>query len=525
MSDKATSAETKTVDWSEGYVTEIEYTHGYYPELNPLRVRLAMLGAGLACREVRSACELGYGQGLSINLHAAAGGVSWAGTDFNPVHAAGAQALAEASGSGARLFDDAFAEFVRRTDLPSFDFIALHGIWSWVSDANRDVIVEFLRRRLAVGGVVYISYNTQPGWAGFAPMRHLMVEHTRRVGPQGAGVVGRVDAAIGFAERVLATQPAFARAHPQVAERIQKLKEQPRRYLAHEYFNLDWHPMHFATLADWLAPAKLQYAGSAHLMDQIDGVNFTPEQRSLLRECADPVFREGLRDVMVNQQFRRDLWVRGSRRLSPTEQREALAAMRLVLVVPPRDVPRKLSTPLGPATLNARVLEQVLDIMGTHRVWSLGDLERQLAPRGVAYANLVEMVFLLVGTGSLHPAQDEAAIEAARPATQRLNARLIDGVRLSADAPWLASPVTGGGVPVGRIQGLFLGALRSVPAEADGLAESAWRSLEGLGERLLRDGKRLEDPAENLKELTRLASEFLEFRLPVLRALQIAPEA
>jgi hypothetical protein len=283
--------------------------------------------------------------------------------------------------------------------------------------------------------------------------------------------------------------------------------------------------MHFSTMAAWLEPAKVQYAGSAQLMDQIDGVNFTPEQRSLLRECADPVFREGLRDVMVNQQFRRDLWVRGSRRLSPQEQREALAAVRLVLVVSPRDVPRKVSTPLGPATLNARVLEQLLDIMGAHRVWTLGELERQLAPRGVAYANLVEMVFLLVGAGSIHPAQDEAAIEAARPATQRLNAHLTDAVRLSAEVPWLASPVTGGGVSVGRIHGLFLGALRSVRAEADRLGESAWRSLEAVGERMVKDGKRLESPAENLTELTRLAREFIEFRLPVLRALQIAPEA
>ena len=28
-------------DWSAGYVADIGYTHGYYTELNPLRVRLA----------------------------------------------------------------------------------------------------------------------------------------------------------------------------------------------------------------------------------------------------------------------------------------------------------------------------------------------------------------------------------------------------------------------------------------------------------------------------------------------------
>ena len=33
-------------DWTAGYVAEIGYTHGYYPELNPLQARLALLDAG-----------------------------------------------------------------------------------------------------------------------------------------------------------------------------------------------------------------------------------------------------------------------------------------------------------------------------------------------------------------------------------------------------------------------------------------------------------------------------------------------
>ncbi len=33
-------------DWTDGYVAEIGYTFGYYTELNPLRVKLALLNAG-----------------------------------------------------------------------------------------------------------------------------------------------------------------------------------------------------------------------------------------------------------------------------------------------------------------------------------------------------------------------------------------------------------------------------------------------------------------------------------------------
>ena len=59
-------------DWTSGYVADIGYTFGYYAELNPLRVRLAFLNQGLVFPEVGTACELGFGQGLSANLHAAA---------------------------------------------------------------------------------------------------------------------------------------------------------------------------------------------------------------------------------------------------------------------------------------------------------------------------------------------------------------------------------------------------------------------------------------------------------------------
>ena len=80
----------------------------------------------------------------------------------------------------------------------------------------------------------------------------------------------------------MATNPLFLRANPLVGERLTKLKEQNRHYLAHEYFNRDWHPMHFATLAQWFAPAKVQYACSANFLDGIDAVNLTAEQQAFL---------------------------------------------------------------------------------------------------------------------------------------------------------------------------------------------------------------------------------------------------
>lgn len=46
-------------DWSEGYLTEVEYLYTYHSHLNPLQMQLAMVSAGLAPPAVATACELG----------------------------------------------------------------------------------------------------------------------------------------------------------------------------------------------------------------------------------------------------------------------------------------------------------------------------------------------------------------------------------------------------------------------------------------------------------------------------------
>lgn len=509
-------------DWTSGYVADIGYTYGYYQELNPLRVKLAFLNVGLACPEFGHACELGFGQGVSSNMHAAASVTEWHGTDFNPSQASFAMEMAEASGAAASLHDEAFAEFASRQDLPDFDYIGLHGIWSWISDENRSVIVDFIRRKLKVGGVLYISYNTLPGWAAFAPMRHLMTEHAEVIGAEGHGIVSRINGALDFTERLLATNPTYALANPQIGDRIKKIKEQNRHYLAHEYFNRDWHPMHFATMTDWLAPAKLQFACSAHFLDHVDAVNLTAEQKSFLAEIPDPMFRESVRDFMVNQQFRRDYWVKGARRLNGLEQAEQLRAQKLILLSQRSSVSLKVTGTQGEASLNDAVYNPILDVLADHKPKSLGQIEQQVRDQGITLKHVQEAAIVLAGNGHLAAVQEEQVISKASKTTSRLNTYLIQKARGMGDITYLASPVTGGGISVGRFQQLFLLAIQQGEKQPAEWAQFVWQLLSSQGQKILKEGKTLETPEENLAELTAQAQTFAEKQLPILKALQIA---
>lgn len=508
-------------NWTSGYVADIGYTFGYYSELNPLRARLAFLNAGLVCPEFRTACELGFGQGLSVNIHAAASNCSWMGTDFNPAQAGFAQDLARAAGSSARLFDESFAEFSIR-DLPEFDYIGLHGIWSWISDENRQVIVELIRRKLKVGGVLYISYNTMPGWGAFAPVRHLMTEHAEIIGSEGHGIVNRINGALDFTERLLATNPVYARANPQISERVAKLKDQHRHYLAHEYFNRDWHPMHFATMAQWLAPAKLQYACSANYLDHVEAINLNTEQQAFLANIPDPMFRQTVRDFMVNQQFRRDYWVKGTRHLNGQQQKDALRAQRAMLTAPAKDIPLKVHGTLGEVGLNESIYSPILELMNDHKPHSMSEIIESLKGQENVFLKALQAMMILTGQGHMHPVQSEESIGDASPSANHLNRYLLNFAKGSTDVFFLASPVTGGGVPVNRIHQLFLMSLNQGKRQPDEWVQEAWSVLSSQGQRLLKAEQPLQSEEENIAELNRIADEFNKKVLPVLQGLRVA---
>lgn len=508
-------------DWTDGYRADIGYTFGYYPELNPLRVKLAFLNQGLVYPEMGAACELGFGQGLSVGMHATASVVEWHGTDFNPAQAGFAQELAAVSGSTAHLYEEAFDEFARRPDLPQFDYIGLHGIWTWINDENRAVIVEFVRKRLKAGGVLYISYNTFPGWAHFAPMRHLLSQHAASMGTVGSGILSRVDGAVDFAEKLLATNPLYSRVNTHVTERLARLKTLPKAYIAHEYFNQHWVPMHFATMAEWLEPAKVQFACTANLLDHVDAINLSADQQKFLKEIPDATLRESTRDFMVNQQFRRDYWVKGARKLNAIDQAEALRLVRVVLVAYRPDISLKMTGGVGEVTLNEAIYNPILDLLADYKPRTLGQIEQAMQGKGINFAQIQQSVMVLAGAGHLAPAQDEAVAPKLRKATDKLNTWLVNQSRGSNDVAFLASPVTGGGIAVGRTQQFFLLALAQGKKQPAEWAQLAWQILSLQGHKLVKSGKALETPEENVAELTELANAFALKHVPMLKALLV----
>ncbi|MBM6582331.1 methyltransferase regulatory domain-containing protein [Microvirga sp. BT689] len=506
-------------NWSAGYVVDVEYTHGFYQELTPSLLGFLALLQGVQSPDLSASplnyCELGCGQGFSTNLLAAANPqIQFHATDFNPGHIVGAQNLAQAAAlKNVHFYDDSFAEFLGRNDLPDFDFICLHGIYSWVSPENRRMIVEFIRRKLKPGGLVYISYNTMPGWASMMPLRRLLLEHTAAQGSQLSGP-SRVTAFLDLVDKLGTLDTRYFANHPKLGKRLEKLKSHNPNYIAHEYFNQNSEPFYFMDLAQDLADAKLTWVGPANALENLDEINLTKEQREFLAGIDNVALRQTTRDHIVDQQFRRDIFVKGAVRLSSQQVREKWLATRFALSAKGGKIPREVRGLRHAVKLHSGIYDPLIAAL-EKGPRTLREIMAEPVLAQAGFNRLIQALTILVALGVCHPGLPEHSLAERKLQTDRFNRAVADESRFERKFSYFASPVTGGGIAADRISQLMWLSLHE--KEPD-MTRFVGNVLSAAGQRLLKDGKPLND-AEHEAELRQRVAEFEQNTLGVWTSL------
>lgn len=349
-------------EWDMGYFTQLPYTYGYYREMAPAHLRFCLLQAGITPPPVQDFryLELAMGQGVSAGIHAAANPGSFCGMDFMPEHALFARKMAKSTGNGLEVSDASFEEFARE-DSGGYDYICLHGGWSWISAHNRAVIRDYLARHLKPGGVFYISYNCWPGWSATAPLRKLFTLFNHWYTNPGFPAEERIAASLTLTEEMLGCQPLFLNSSPWIMERFAGLKEQSASYLAHEFFNEDWHLTWFSDLARELADSRLAFAASAKPWANIPGFGYTQEAGSFLANIRNTVVREQLADFFCNTQFRTDIFIKGILPLADWEK--AASRQKFIMAVLPEEVSYTMESGMGVYNLDKRLHEGIVNVL------------------------------------------------------------------------------------------------------------------------------------------------------------------
>jgi SAM-dependent methyltransferase len=516
-------------EWSQGYVTDVSYTNSYFRELSPVWLNHIAAMQSARPRQLNEGfthIDLGCGLGqTSIVLAGCFPQGRFYGVDFNPAHVDTAQhAAAQLGITNVTFIERAFEELLD-ADLPQFDFITLHGIWSWIGESARQAVQRFIYARLKPGGIVYNSYNCLPGWAGDAPIRRLLLE----LGALHSGdSATRAAKAAKDALELANLKQGYFRSQPGAVDQIAKLPQRQANYLAHEYLNAAWTTFYSVDVADEMASSKLTYLGSATLMDNYLELLLGEPVAEHCRKQPTDRLRQLTQDFLTGQRFRRDVFVRGHPRLPRGEMARHLRELCFALPGSVEDFGDKAKVPRGEISFDPKAMEIIRAAVSTGAA-SLAEMI-EAASKGKGAVDLERTVLLLTAVGRLIPASApfKPPRTNAQPAKIRVlgdvNRKLVTIGRQTMTRQHLVSPQTGVSVPLDSIEAVALGRLEEGIAPSQ-LAETVGVELKARGIRINKDGVPLADPKEADARLQEIAGRFVSHQLATLIRFGIAKPA
>ena len=483
--------------WSDGYVTDIAYEWYFFHELAPAHLDFACLLKGHkppGRGESFTYLELGAGLGLTSTMLAATNptGSFW-GVDVNPTHVVSAEGLAEEAGIENVAFIEAGFDELPAHELPAFDYIVLHGVWSWVSEATRAAILDVIRTRLKPGGVVYVSYNCAVGWGPVQPFGHLLRTLARL---EHGTVENRLRNAI---ERITAL-PRLFEDRPAAKAWLERLPAYSFNYLAHEYLTSHWSAFYFDEVLRDFEKAKLMFVGAANVLRNFDFYALSADSRKQAEALDDLVLLESLKDLDTTAGLRKDVFIRGAQTWNQEQSMSALKDIAFAPVVGPADLSMdQIHTSLGDTAISAEILEPVLTAL-RERPHTLGELATQ-APTYELFDMLVVCTVLTDGRyiAPLPRRPSAGAHETAMALNSVIARRTTEGNPIR----FLAAPTIASGLPTGDWERYAYSILTANGAlEPDALHRRVADALAEQG-RVLQDesGTPLDD--ERLAELAR----------------------
>ena len=509
--------------WNHGYVTDIPYTPQFHRETTPNWLAIAGLLLGHRPPDLAKPfayADIGCGPGLTALTVAATSPHAdvWA-FDFNPAHIESGRAMADAAGLTNIHFVEASFDDIAAMPagtLPAFDFMVAHGVLSWVSQENAATLIRVMGQRLRPGGLAYVSYNTGAGWAGMGPLRLLMHQVAQATNLRSDLAV---PAMWDYLDRLKQGGASYFQAHPNLETRLEQMRRQDPRYLAHEFLNEHWRTLQCADVFAAMADVKCTFIGSSSLPDNIDAFSVPPGLAPLMAEARDPIMRETLRDLATQQSFRRDIFRRGTPTMPQPEHHALLDKTALGWTGQTIVGDVIFRTPLGNMTGKAEAYRPLMDRLQAGPM-TIGEARSVGVFPNLPLVELLQGIALLLG-GFAHPVNpgDSAA---ARQATARLNRAIAATNAAGAEIPLLATSALGTAPRFDVTDTLMVGdILAGMKADAETLGTALGAHLRRSGRTVQREGQPVTDPAETRALAIGMAQTFLDERLPTLRRLGI----
>ncbi|HGG9807895.1 TPA: methyltransferase regulatory domain-containing protein [Neisseria meningitidis] len=356
---------------------DLMYESGAFSQtaINNLEARARLMGLQPAPAANAKVLELGCSMGGNIITQALYyPDAEFVGIDLSGRQVAQGNAIIEKMGlKNVRLeekdiltIDESFGKF---------DYIIVHGIWSWVPDAVKDKIFSICWNNLTKHGIAYISYNVYPGWKRQEQLREIMYFAGRDVleEPLEARTRKGLDALKALAE-ILENDKGLDGGGKLPA--IQKILNHNFYYIAHEYMEAFNDPIYVNGFIEWANRHRLAYIGDTNL--HVSFVSWMAEhtrERILALAGDDYIAKEFYSDILSDRQFRRSLLCREE--VGDTVRRDESVAVEVIESLNFR--------PARGETINFdendTLLSGIRDVMKTGEPFKTEDVAENLARR------------------------------------------------------------------------------------------------------------------------------------------------
>lgn len=194
--------------------------------------------------------------------------------------------------------------------LGTYDYIIAHGFYSWVDEDTKDNFLRLCKEHLAENGILYMSYNTYPGWHKMDSVRALLkfankdidtLNHREKV-RHGKTVASKLGALMLEYDTVKNQQTSF----------LQSLRQTLQKqdcYVGHDHLEPVNTPVYFHQCMDHMAEHGFTYLCDCDLNLSFPDV-YDETLRTQLQELAphDPLAREQYIDFILNTAFRKSLF-------------------------------------------------------------------------------------------------------------------------------------------------------------------------------------------------------------------------
>jgi len=505
----------KVEEWTGGYVVETEYTYYHYNEISPANLSFVAKLKGLKpvpYDKPFTYFELGCGKGLSTNLYAAAYPYAqFYGNDFNPIHIESANKLAKAVGSTNITFVKKSFEDLLGLDLPDFDYIVLHGIYTWVSEENRSYIVDFIAKHLKPGGMVYVSYNCITGSSDFVPLRRLLNELSERA--EGS-LEERVKTAFSLVQKINSKKTQFFKGNSHVKKRFENFFKGDVKYVSHELFSKHWTLFHHADVANELKRAGVSFVGLGDTIENYTEFIIPPEHIEFFNTIKDPDVFEMMTDLILNRQYRADIFQSNIKK-EPLES--LFSDLRFALITPRLKCESLVS--LGILAKSKKIKESILDQL-VDGPKTAREIVKNIIGSDFSNEDLVTYIneaCALVALNYVAPALSKEGEQKRKKMASHFNDVLTESA--VTDIEGVLSPVLGAAVRVQYMHKMFV---RGIKTGEKDLVDYVWKIFKAKNIPVTKeDGKKIKSEKASKEELNNRLETFNKEHLSLWQNLGI----